>query len=68
MQSKHWTKYLTGFDVVSPGAPNTLLGWVGGKGAIEMELLTDHEIIEDCMKLLSKFMKIDIPFPIRYFW
>lgn len=67
-QTKNWTKYMTGFDILSPGAPNTLIGWVGGKGAVEMELLTDREIVEDCMKLLAKFMKTDIQFPIRYFW
>lgn len=59
---------MTGFDVLRPGVPNTLLGWVGGQGAIEMEQMSDKEIVEDCIKLLSKFTKIDVPAPIKLFW
>lgn len=67
-QNCHWTRHLTGFDILSPGAPNTLLGWVGGRGAVEMEQMSDKEIVEDCTKLLSKFTKIDVPTPIKCFW
>lgn len=59
---------MTGFDVLSPGVSNTLLGWVGGWGAIEMEQMTDKEIVEDCIKMLSKFTKVDVPAPIKFFW
>lgn len=53
---------------MKPGPPNTLLAWVGGKGALEMERLSDKEIIEDCVRLLSKFTKLDVPCPIKYYW
>lgn len=53
---------------MNPGPPNTLLGWVGGRGAIEMEKLSDNEIIEDCLNLLSKFTKRAVPTPLRFYW
>lgn len=64
---KHWTRDISGFDVLNPGPKNTLLGWVGGQGAMEMEKLTDQQIINDCLKLLSNFTKLSIPTPINYF-
>lgn len=63
-----WTRYITGFDVMKPNYPNVLLGWVGGNGAIEMEKLSDAEIINDCVELLTKFTNINVPYPIRYYW
>ena len=67
-QYNHWTRHLTGFDVMKPGPSNTLLGWVGGQGAIDMEEMSDEQIIDDCMALLSQFTRITIPAPIRYYW
>lgn len=53
---------------MSPGPSNTLLAWVGGQGAIEMEQLTDNQIILDCIELLAQFTKINVPAPIKYYW
>lgn len=53
---------------MSPGPPNTLLAWVGGAGAIEMEKLTDNQIIKDCIDLLTKFTNLKVPAPIYYYW
>lgn len=63
-----WTRYMTGFDVMKPSCPNMLLGWVGGQGAIDMEQLSDNEIITDCIKLLSKFTNIHVPHPTKFYW
>lgn len=68
LQKNHWTRYLTGFDVLKPNNPNLLLGWVGGVGALDMETLSDMQIIDDCIQLLSRFTNIDVPLPTRYFW
>lgn len=65
---KYWTHYLTGFDVFRPHYKNTLLGWVGGAGAIQMESLSDNQIVEDCINLLAKFTNLNVPSPIRYYW
>lgn len=65
---RHWTRWISGFDVMKPGPSNTLLGWVGGQGAIDMETLTDDQIIADCIILLSKFTKNIVPPPIKYYW
>lgn len=65
---RHWTRWISGFDVMKPGPSNTLLGWVGGQGAIDMESLTDDQIIADCIVLLSKFTKTIVPPPIKYYW
>lgn len=64
----HWTRWISGFDVMKPGPSNTLLGWVGGSGAIDMEALTDQQIIQDCVNLLSQFTKTKVPAPKRYYW
>ena len=59
---------MTGFDVVYPAPENTLIGWIGGKGAIEMEKLSDKEIADDCMKIIRKFLnRKDIPDPTHFF-
>lgn len=67
-QHNNWTRHISGFDVMKPGPTNTLLAWVGGHGAIEMEHLTDNEIIEDCIALLTQFTNIKVPAPIKYYW
>lgn len=64
----HWTQYLTGFDILGPHDNNILLGWVGGHGAIQMESLSDKQIVEDCINLLAKFTNLNVPNPIRYYW
>lgn len=51
-----------------PGPKNTLLAWVGGHGALEMEALTDTEIVQDCVNLLIQFTGRMVPSPIKYFW
>jgi spermine oxidase len=45
-----------------------LLGWIGGKGAIEMEKLSDEEISSECVSLLRKFLKDkNVPSPSNFF-
>lgn len=68
LQNKNWTRHISGFDVMKPGPKNTLLAWVGGIGAVEMEKLDDYTIIQDCISLLSKFTKLRVPAPMKYFW
>ncbi|XP_037047897.1 spermine oxidase-like [Bradysia coprophila] len=63
----NWTRHISGFDVMKPGPSNTLLAWVGGRGAIEMEKLTDSQVIHDCIALLAQFTKSEIPAPIKYY-
>ncbi|XP_063707847.1 spermine oxidase-like [Culicoides brevitarsis] len=65
-ENADWTRMISGFDVLEPGPKNTLLGWIGGTGAIEMEKLRDEEIIDKVTQLLEKFMKQQIPKPIKY--
>jgi hypothetical protein len=45
-----------------------LLGWVGGVGALAMEKLSDEEIVNDCIALLSDFLQQPVPKPITYYW
>lgn len=59
---------MTGFDVMKPNHENVLLGWVGANGAIEMERLSDDQIVDDCVRLLSKFTNLNVPKPIGYHW
>lgn len=63
----HWTKFISGFDVVYPSPKNSLLAWIGGKGAIEMEKLSDKEISDGCMEIIRKFMNKEIPNPSKFF-
>ncbi|XP_062559761.1 spermine oxidase-like [Armigeres subalbatus] len=63
----HWTRFLSGFDIVSPGPANTLLGWIGSYGALEMERLSDAQIVNDCVFLLEKFTRKKVPQPVRYY-
>ena len=59
-----WTKYVTGFDVL-PIHAATLIVWVGGRGACIIEELSEETIAEDCMSLLTRYVRYrDIP-PIR---
>lgn len=53
---------------MKPGPSNTLLAWVGGHGALQMEKLTDSQVIDDCITLLAQFTKTQIPAPIKYYW
>lgn len=61
-----WTRYMTGFDLVH-GQENMLIGWVGGRGAELVEGVTEEDIGITCTKLLRKFTKKDIPYPVRVF-
>ncbi|RZF42553.1 hypothetical protein LSTR_LSTR016939 [Laodelphax striatellus] len=62
---EYWMRSLTGFDVLS-NFDNVLLGWVGGKGAIEMENLTKEEIGRHCTSLLAKITRRnDLPHPVE---
>lgn len=65
-QQKHWTHWISGFDVMKTAPENTLLGWIGGPGAVEMECMNDQEIIDDCLALLKRFTNVTVPPPIRY--
>lgn len=67
LQNSHWSKFISGFDVVHPSKENALLGWIGGKGAIEMEKLSDEQISEECMSILRRFLKMEIPDPIKFY-
>lgn len=58
---------ISGFDILQPGSTNTLLGWIGGTGAIEMEKHSDEQIINKLVQLLEKFTKTQIPKPINYY-
>lgn len=58
-----WTRDLTGFDILK-GHRAVLVGWVGGRGAHVIEMLTERQIAEDCVALLKHFLKRDdIPSP-----
>lgn len=64
----HWTKFISGFDVVYPAPDNTLLAWIGGQGAIEVEKLDDFEISSELMKILRKFLnRSNIPDPTHFY-
>lgn len=58
---------MSGFDVLYPGATNTLVGWVGARGAILVEERSADEIAEDCVTLLRKILKIPVPTPCRVY-
>lgn len=62
-----WTRDISGFDVLRPGPPCTLLAWVGGPGARAMEALSDEEIVADLVRLLERFTGRRVPQPRRYF-
>lgn len=62
-----WTRHISGFDVMRPGPEHTLLAWVGGHGARDMELLSDAQIVADCVALLAQFTGRVVPAPVRHF-
>uniref|UniRef100_A0A336KND9 CSON013321 protein n=1 Tax=Culicoides sonorensis TaxID=179676 RepID=A0A336KND9_CULSO len=66
-ENADWTRMISGFDILHPGPPNTLLCWIGGMGAIEMEKQKDEEIIDKILQLLQKFTKSHISKPINYY-
>uniref|UniRef100_A0A182QD83 Amine oxidase n=1 Tax=Anopheles farauti TaxID=69004 RepID=A0A182QD83_9DIPT len=66
-KDSHWTRFISGFDVLSPGPANTLLGWIGSYGALEMEALNDEQIVSDCVFILEKFTKKKVPKPVNYY-
>ena len=46
-----------------------LLGWIGGRGAIDMEKLTNEQIADECMTLIRKFTtNPSIPSPSKFQW
>jgi len=49
-----WTKFITGFDLVS-SAPNFLMAWLGGDGAKMMEHLSDEEVGATCLSIFHAF-------------
>lgn len=51
-----WTKDLTGFDVL-PIHPATLIVWVGGRGACIIEEMSEETIAQDCMNLLTRYVR-----------
>lgn len=60
-----WTYYLSGFDVVR-GQRNMLVGWVGGKGARQVESESEADIGRTCSKLLRTFLNNNsLPEPIK---
>lgn len=62
-----WTRYMSGLELVMTGPPNTLIGWVSGKGVELLETFTDKEIIDELMQHIEKFLGVSVPYPKRYF-
>lgn len=46
---------------------NTFIGWVGEQGTIDLEKLTDGQIIDDILRVINKFTGIQAPYPRRYY-
>lgn len=59
-----WTKDLTGFDVL-PTHSATLIAWVGGRGAYIIEDLSEEMVAQDCMNLLTHYLRRDDIPPVR---
>lgn len=56
-----WSRDVTGFDVL-PTHPATLIAWVGGRGAHIVEGLSEQTIAQDCVNLLTHYLRgRDIP-------
>lgn len=54
--------------MIFPEPKNTLIGWIGGAGAIAMEKLTEEDIADQCMKLIRKFLKNpSLPDPSQFY-
>lgn len=60
-------RYMSGFELVYTGPPNTMIGWVGNKGVELMEKLSDKDIIDAIIKHLEKFLGYSLSYPKRYF-
>lgn len=43
----------------------TVTGWLSGKEALFMESLTEEEIGADCVAVLKRLLKRDVPAPVR---
>lgn len=64
-KKESWIRGISGFDVVR-GQPNILVGWIGGKPAEDMEMISEEEIGEICVNYLKQFLKKpEIPNPIQ---
>lgn len=58
-----WYRDIDGFHVLKEN-PRTLLGWMGGEGAILSEDLSEEEILHTCHLLLQQFAPhMEIPKP-----
>nr|KAG5705245.1 hypothetical protein BaRGS_011271 [Batillaria attramentaria] len=57
-----WYRKIYSFEVIHE---RILVGWLSGKEALYMESLTEEQIAEDCVKVLKKVLKKDIPAPLR---
>ncbi|KAK7109291.1 spermine oxidase-like isoform X2 [Littorina saxatilis] len=57
-----WYRKIYSFEVVHE---RILVGWLSGKEALFMESLTEEQIGEDCVEVLKKMLKKDIPPPVR---
>lgn len=53
-EGRSWLEDVFGFYVID-SHPQVLLGWVVGKMAAEVELLSDEVAVDGCMFLLKKF-------------
>jgi len=61
--SDHWTKCIPGFDIVF-NQPNVLCGWICGEKALEIEKLSNEEVLNDCWDLLKSKVGPEVPRPI----
>lgn len=67
IDSSNWFKRFYAVDTVFTN-PRLVTAWISGDGAILMEDMKDHEVVQTLMKLVRKFMNDDtIPDPINYF-
>lgn len=64
-EDRAWIRYLSGFEIVID-QPNTLIGWVGGKGIETMESLPEEVVGTHCVEVLRMFLKdSDVPLPVK---
>ncbi|KAJ8964362.1 hypothetical protein NQ317_018468 [Molorchus minor] len=63
-EGRSWLEDIYGFYVID-SHPRVLLGWVVGKMAAEVELLSDEVVVDSCMFILRKYVgdMYDIPNP-----
>jgi len=66
-ENANWTRYITGFKQASTGPPNSLHAWISGAGVQKMYELTESEIIQQTIDVLTKFTNKTILYPRRYF-